>query len=108
MNGLPAEMEKKQVVIKKCMDIYGILDRFHHKFTDEEDYDKMWRVYGAPVETIQRIEKQQGFLEKEKEKFIKKMENDKKDFNNTINELETLAGGNPIVVGYIRPGRNQS
>jgi dynein heavy chain len=52
MNGLPMEMEKKQVDIKKCMDIYGILDNFHHKFADEESYDKMWRVYGAPVETI--------------------------------------------------------
>lgn len=83
-------MEKKQVDIKKCMDIYTILDRFHHKFPNEESYDKMWRVYGAPVETISRISKQQGFLEKEKEKFIKKMEADKKDFNNTINELENL------------------
>ena len=52
------EMEKKQVDIKKCMDIYGILDKFHHKFENDEDYDKMWRVYGAPVETIQRIGKQ--------------------------------------------------
>lgn len=93
MQGLPSEMEKKQVDIKKCMDIYATLDNFHHKFADGEDYDKMWRVYGAPRETKERIEKQQGFLEKEKEKFIKKMENDKKDFNNTISELETLAGG---------------
>lgn len=52
MNGLPAEMEKKQVDIKKCMDIYATLDKFHHMFADEEDYDKMWRVYGAPIETI--------------------------------------------------------
>lgn len=92
MNGLPMEMEKKQMDIKKCMDIYGVLDKFHHKFADEESYDKMWRVFGAPVETIQRIEKQQGFLDKEKEKFIKKMENDKKDFNHTIMDLENLAG----------------
>jgi hypothetical protein len=51
----------------------------------------MWRVFGAPRETKDRIEKQQGFLEKEKEKFIKKMENDKKDFNNTISDLEIAA-----------------
>lgn len=92
MSCLPGEMEKRQVEIKKCMDIYSTLDNFHHKFPDEEDYDKMWRVFGSPLETVQRIEKQQGFLDKEKEKFIKKMENDKKEFNNTINELETLAG----------------
>jgi len=64
----------------------------HHKFDDEEEYDKMWRVYGAPLETIQRIEKQQGFLEKEKEKFVKQMENAKKDFNSEITDLENLTG----------------
>jgi len=72
------------------MQIYTTLDEFHHKFDDEEEYDKMWRVFGAPQETIHRIEKQQGFLEKEKEKFIKQMENNKKDFNQQITELENL------------------
>jgi len=73
------------------MAIYETLDQFQHKFDDEEEYDKMWRVYGAPQETVQRIEKQQGFLEKEKEKFIKQMENNKKDFNVQITELENLS-----------------
>lgn len=90
MAGLPGEMEKKKVEIRKCMEIYKTLDKFHHKFEDEEEYDKMWRVYGSPLETVQRIEKQQGFLDKEKEKFIKQMENNKKDFNNTITELDNL------------------
>jgi hypothetical protein len=57
MNGLPNEMEKKKADIKKCTDIYAILDYFHHKFPNSDDYDKMWRVYGAPRETISRIEK---------------------------------------------------
>jgi dynein heavy chain len=81
MQGLPKELEKKQNEIKNCMKIYECLDEFHNKFDDEEEYDKMWRVFGSPLETVQRIEKQQGFLEKEKEKFIKQMENNKKDFN---------------------------
>jgi hypothetical protein len=34
------------------MDIYHTLDAFHHKFPDGDEYDKMWRVYGAPMETI--------------------------------------------------------
>lgn len=50
----------------------------------------MWRVYGAPIETIQRIEKQQGYLDKQKEIFVKQMENGKKEFNNTITDLENL------------------
>ena len=70
------------------MEIYATLDQFHHRFEEEEEYDKMWRVFGAPKETVERIEKQQGFLEKEKEKFTKQMENQKKDFNNQITDLE--------------------
>lgn len=48
MTGLPKELEKNQKIIKDCMEIYHTLDQFHHKFDDEEEYDKMWRVYGAP------------------------------------------------------------
>jgi len=75
------------------MKIYEILDEFHHQFEDEEEYDKMWRVFGAPQETVQRIEKQQGFLDKEKEKFIKQMEMNKQDFTSQIMELENLTSG---------------
>ena len=70
------------------MKIYETLDMFHFNFEDPEEYDKMWRVFGSPLETVIRIEKQQGFLEKEKDKFTKQMENNKKDFNIQINELE--------------------
>jgi len=58
MNGLPMELEKKQAVIKTCMKNYEILDEFHYRWEDEDDYDKMWQVYGAPLETVDRIEKQ--------------------------------------------------
>jgi len=58
MNGLPMELEKKQIEIKACMKNYSILDEFHYRWEDEEEYDKLWRVYGAPLETVQRIEKQ--------------------------------------------------
>lgn len=74
MNGLPMELEKKQIEIKACMKNYGVLDEFHYRWDDDEEYDKLWRVYGAPLETVQRIEKQQGFLEKEKDRFVKQME----------------------------------
>ena len=53
------------------MKIYETLDMFHFNFEDAEEYDKMWRVFGSPLETVIRIEKQQGFLEKEKDKFTK-------------------------------------
>jgi hypothetical protein len=48
-------------------------------------------VYGAPKETVEKIEKQQGFLEKEKEKFIKIMDNGKADFEVDVQNLEMEA-----------------
>jgi dynein heavy chain len=88
MQSLPNELNKQMATIKKCMNIYEMLNEFHYKFEDEEEYDKMWHVYGSPKETMERIEKQQGFLEKEKEKFIKQMDNNKSDFTENIMKLD--------------------
>ena len=52
----------------------------------------MWKVYGSPIETIQTIQKQQGFLEKEKEKFVRQLDVSKKDFDVKIMEMENLVG----------------
>jgi hypothetical protein len=92
MASLPKDLEKKQVEIRNCMTIYHILDDFHYKFDDDDEYDKMWRVFGSPLETVHRIEKQQGFLDKEKEKFTRMLEISKKDFDQKITELENLTG----------------
>lgn len=32
--------------------MYETLDYFHYKFDEDEEYEKMWKVYGAPIETI--------------------------------------------------------
>jgi hypothetical protein len=34
------------------MKIYETLDMFHYNFEDTEEYDKMWRVFGSPLETV--------------------------------------------------------
>ena len=92
MANLPKDLEKKKAEIRKCMEIYSTLDMFHYRFEDEEEYDKMWKVYGAPLETMVRIEKQQGFLDKEQDKFIRHLEVSKQDFDRRITELENLTG----------------
>ena len=90
MASLPMELEKQQIQIKACMKIYETLDKFHHRFEDEEDQDRMFQVFGAPKDTMERIEKQTGLLEKEKERFIKQMDNNKLDFSERINNLDKL------------------
>jgi hypothetical protein len=57
MASIPFELEKISVEIKACMNIYEILNFFNYKFLDEEDYDKKWRVYGAPKDTMEKIDK---------------------------------------------------
>jgi dynein heavy chain len=88
MDSLPNELDKQKQNIKNCMKIYETLDLFHYKFEDEEEQDKVWLVKGAPKETMERIEKQKGLLEKEKERFIKQMDNNKTDFSMRIMDLE--------------------
>lgn len=90
MQSLPNELEKQATQIKNCIQVYETLDLFQHRFEDEEDQDRMFQVISAPRETIERIEKQQGYLEKEKEKFVKQMDNNKTDFSSQIMELENL------------------
>jgi translation initiation factor IF-2 len=52
MAEVPITIEKKQVDIKKCTDIYDMLNDFQYAFTEEEDADKRWRMFGSPQETV--------------------------------------------------------
>jgi len=57
MANLPKDIEKKKGEIKKCMAMYETLDFFHYKFDEDDEYEKMWKVYGSPIETIHTIQK---------------------------------------------------
>lgn len=56
MANVPNEIEKMSADIRVCMGVYDILSLFNYKFKEDEDYDKKWKVYGAPKETISKIE----------------------------------------------------
>jgi hypothetical protein len=75
MGQVPAEIEKLGFEIKKCTDIYDMLNEFQYAFADEDDADKRWRMFGSPQETIQKIARQNVSLDKEKEKFVAQMQN---------------------------------
>jgi dynein heavy chain len=70
MTAVPNEIEKVMSDLKACMNIYEILNQFNYKYHDDEDYDKKWRLFGSPKETIEKIDKQQSYLAKEQEKFV--------------------------------------
>ena len=57
MASVPNELEQVMSDLKTCMNVYEILSQFGYKFHEEEDYDKKWRLFGSPKETIEKIEK---------------------------------------------------
>ena len=48
MAQVPMEIDKLQIEIKKCTDIYDMLNEFQYSFAEEDDADKRWRVFGQP------------------------------------------------------------
>jgi len=57
MASVPNEIEKISGDIKSCTNIYEILNQFNYKFHDDDDYDKKWRLFGSPKDTVERIDK---------------------------------------------------
>mmetsp|Transcript_9535 Transcript_9535/g.9123 ORF Transcript_9535/g.9123 Transcript_9535/m.9123 type:complete len:110 (-) Transcript_9535:2427-2756(-) len=74
MANVPMEIEKLATDIKNAMGVYDILDYFGYKFSDDDDFDKKWRVFGSPSDTLKKISVQQGYLDREKDKFISQMQ----------------------------------
>jgi dynein heavy chain len=84
MGQVPQEIEKLGQEIKKCTDIYDMLNEFQYAFNDEDDADKRWRMFGSPQETIQKIARQNVTLDKEKEKFVAQMQNQQADYDQKV------------------------
>ncbi len=57
MAAIPNDIEKMQKDIKECLGFYEVLNGFNYKFSDDDDFNKRWKLYGAPQETHLKIEK---------------------------------------------------
>lgn len=57
MAAVPNEIEKLQKDIKECLTYYEILNGFNYKFGDDDDFNKRWKLFGAPQESASRIDK---------------------------------------------------
>jgi len=66
-------IQKLQIEIEACTRTYDIATEFQHEFSNMENDDK-WNLYGAPKRVMAVIEEQVAILEKEKERFLKEME----------------------------------
>ena len=55
MSGAPGEIAKLKNEIAAGMKVYGILNEFQFQFTEEEDFDRQWRLFGSPGDTMEKI-----------------------------------------------------
>lgn len=83
---IPVTIAKLKDEIKQCMDIYGILDDFNFEFSGG-DLDQKWLLFGAPQKIIGVIEEQSKVLEKQREAFVKAMETEQEEFEETLDNL---------------------
>ena len=74
------------------MDVYAVLDEFNYEFSNS-DQDAKWYLFGAPQRVVAIIETQSQILEKQKEQFIKKMEEEQIEFEETLDNLTLTVGG---------------
>ena len=87
MAAIPSDIEKMQKDIKDCLNIYETLNFFNYKFSDDDDFNKRWKLFGAPLETMSRIEKQLKILQVLQEKYLAQMTGNMEEFEKTINEI---------------------
>lgn len=59
--------------MEQSSDIFDVLNEFGYKFKSDDDFELKWKLFGSPKETFLKIEKQQGYLEREQEKFVNQM-----------------------------------
>lgn len=93
MQSVPQEIEKLDGQIKLGMQVYKVLEEFKYAFTDDDDYDKQWRLYGSPNDTKSVIGRQMAALEKEKDKFVNLMQQEQGDFDLKVSEIASKVTG---------------
>lgn len=74
------------------MKTYGILDEFNVELTGLEFTNK-WELFKAPKNVQKVIEVQNEVLNKLKEQMLKQMELEQEEFEETVDNLESMIGG---------------
>ena len=83
---VPGELEKIQLEISSCVEIYMMLEDFHYRFSTD-DMNKRWHVFGGPKEIVELIDSRKAFLEREKEKLEAGMLADQEEFKESLEQL---------------------
>jgi hypothetical protein len=88
--GIVIEKQRKEIDI--CMGIYDICDEFGYELSSTEN-DNKWKLFGAPLLIMETIQNQSAILEKQREAFIKEMEAEQDEFEETLDGLAVTVAG---------------
>lgn len=88
--GIVIEKQRKEIDI--CMGIYDICDEFGYELSSTEN-DNKWKLFGAPLQIMETIQNQSAILEKQREAFIKEMEAEQDEFEETLDGLAVTVAG---------------
>ena len=88
--GIVIEKQRKEIDI--CMGIYDICDEFGYELSSTEN-DNKWKLFGAPIMIMETIQNQTIVLEKQREAFIKEMELEQEEFEETLDGLAVTVTG---------------
>lgn len=86
------QIEKLKKENDDVMKVYGILDEFNVELTGLEFTNK-WELFKAPKNVQKVIEVQNEVLNKLKEQMLKAMELEQEEFEETLDNLESMIGG---------------
>jgi dynein heavy chain, axonemal len=90
MQNAPQDIEKLKGEILANVKVYEILEGFQYKFTEDEDYERRWQLFGSPKDTFERIAKQGDNLDRVKDNFVSAMKSDQSQFEQANVELSTV------------------
>lgn len=92
MQGLPAELEKIKLDMKKCFDIYIMLEDFNWRFS-QDDMNRRWNVFAGPRDVMKLVDDRTNALEKLKAKFQEEMKTEQEEFKDEFETLgQTISG----------------
>ena len=84
---VPNEVEKIQLDIQACLEIYQVLEDFQFRVSSD-DLSKKWQVFGGPKEILDLVDTRKAVLDKERDKFQHSMLVAQEEFRTTIEQID--------------------
>lgn len=89
MSAVPAEVQKAQPDIARCLSIYAILESFSVHVLNDDAFQR-WRVFGCPKQTYDLVDQVLETTTKLEVGFLQEMAEDQADFDENTDTLSDI------------------